>query len=262
MLAGIRVSTRLAAGALDRWAREWNGRVLFIRRPGRRGAVGATALVPGRRPAGARVRPDGAVQRRGRARRRRRRPARGCRRRRSARARVRARPARRVLRAPRAAAGRRDWPRNCPSARGSPATSAGAGSPRRWCCCRTGSCSGNVAAARRPGDRRRLRRGPAAGGAGCGAGRRCRRWSRPHSTTPGSRRGRTGSTHCGPSRRARTGRGTWHVRFTAPDVTVVLRERRVDADRGLTCAARTPGWMRVFDLLDGLAAPERAAATH
>jgi LacI family transcriptional regulator len=38
-----------------------------------------------------------------------------------------------------------------------------------------------------------------------------------------------------------------------------LRERRVDADRGLTCAAL--GWMRVFDLLD-VAAPDRAAATR
>jgi hypothetical protein len=46
------------------------------------------------------------------------------------------------------------------------------------------------------------------------------------------------------------GAGTWHVRFTEPDVTVVLRERRVDTDRPLTCAAKTAGWMRVFDLLD------------
>ena len=46
------------------------------------------------------------------------------------------------------------------------------------------------------------------------------------------------------------GAGTWHVRFADPDVTIVLRERRVDTDRGLTCAATAPGWMRVFDLLD------------
>ena len=58
------------------------------------------------------------------------------------------------------------------------------------------------------------------------------------------------------------GSGTWHIRFTDPAVTVVLRERRVDADRPLTCAAKTPGWMRVFDLLDvTLAAAPRVAAS-
>jgi hypothetical protein len=57
--------------------------------------------------------------------------------------------------------------------------------------------------------------------------------------------------------------GTWLVRFTDPDVRVLLRERRVAADRPLTCAATAPGWMRVFDLLDvALATPQRAAATH
>jgi hypothetical protein len=57
--------------------------------------------------------------------------------------------------------------------------------------------------------------------------------------------------------------GCWHVRFGDPEVTVVLRERRVDTDRGLTCAATAPGWMRVFDLLDvALAAPSRTAASH
>jgi hypothetical protein len=46
-------------------------------------------------------------------------------------------------------------------------------------------------------------------------------------------------------------------------VRVLLRERRVAADRPLTCAATAPGWMRVFDLLDvALATPQRAAATH
>lgn len=49
--------------------------------------------------------------------------------------------------------------------------------------------------------------------------------------------------------------GGWHVRFSGPEVTVVLRERRVDTDRRLTCAATAPGWMRVFDLLDVAAAP-------
>jgi hypothetical protein len=56
--------------------------------------------------------------------------------------------------------------------------------------------------------------------------------------------------------------GVWHVRFADPEVTVVLRERRVDTDRALTCAATSPGWMRVFDLLDvTLAAPPRNAPT-
>jgi hypothetical protein len=44
--------------------------------------------------------------------------------------------------------------------------------------------------------------------------------------------------------------GAWCVRFTDPEVTVVLRERRVDTDRRLTCAATAAGWLRVFDLLD------------
>ena len=55
--------------------------------------------------------------------------------------------------------------------------------------------------------------------------------------------------------------GSWHVRFADPEVTIVLRERRVDTDRRLTCAATAPGWMRVFDLLDvALAAPPQVAA--
>lgn len=53
------------------------------------------------------------------------------------------------------------------------------------------------------------------------------------------------------------GAGRWDVRFADPEVTVVLRERRVDTDRHLTCAATAPGWMRVFDLLDVTAAPPR-----
>ena len=59
------------------------------------------------------------------------------------------------------------------------------------------------------------------------------------------------------------GAGTWLVRFTDPEVRVVLRERRVAADRPLTCAATGPGWMRFFDLLDvALATPQRAAVTR
>lgn len=39
----------------------------------------------------------------------------------------------------------------------------------------------------------------------------------------------------------------WTVRFRDPDISVVLRERRVDTGRPLTCAATAPGWMRVFE---------------
>ena len=46
------------------------------------------------------------------------------------------------------------------------------------------------------------------------------------------------------------GPGSWRVAFGDPDATVVLRERRVDTGRPLTCAATAPGWMRVFDLVD------------
>jgi hypothetical protein len=59
------------------------------------------------------------------------------------------------------------------------------------------------------------------------------------------------------------GAGTWLVRFADPEVKVVLRERRVAADRPLTCAATAPGWMRVFDLIEvAVSVPPRAAATH
>ena len=46
------------------------------------------------------------------------------------------------------------------------------------------------------------------------------------------------------------GQGTWRVRFAEPDATVVVRERRLDTTRPLTCAATAAGWMRVFDLVD------------
>jgi hypothetical protein len=42
--------------------------------------------------------------------------------------------------------------------------------------------------------------------------------------------------------------GHWRVVLTDPDVTVELAERHVDPGRKLTCAATTPGRMRVFDL--------------
>jgi hypothetical protein len=41
----------------------------------------------------------------------------------------------------------------------------------------------------------------------------------------------------------------WRVAFTAPDVVVELAERTVDAGRPLTCAAVAPGRLRTFDLL-------------
>jgi hypothetical protein len=44
--------------------------------------------------------------------------------------------------------------------------------------------------------------------------------------------------------------GVWRVRFADPEVVVVVRERRVETGRPLTCAAAAPGWMRVFDLVD------------
>lgn len=46
------------------------------------------------------------------------------------------------------------------------------------------------------------------------------------------------------------GTGAWHVTLAAPDCTVRLRERRIDARRPLTCAATSPGWIRVFDLVE------------
>jgi hypothetical protein len=46
------------------------------------------------------------------------------------------------------------------------------------------------------------------------------------------------------------GPGSWRVSFIDPDVTVALTEQRVDTGRALTCAAATPGWMRVFELVD------------
>jgi len=46
------------------------------------------------------------------------------------------------------------------------------------------------------------------------------------------------------------GDGGWHVELADPDCTVVLRERVVDTGRPLTCAATAPGHMRTFDLLD------------
>lgn len=49
----------------------------------------------------------------------------------------------------------------------------------------------------------------------------------------------------------------WRVELADPDCTVLLRERRVDMGRPLTCAATVPGWMRVFDLVDITVADRR-----
>ncbi|GAA3224273.1 sucrase ferredoxin [Pseudonocardia petroleophila] len=43
--------------------------------------------------------------------------------------------------------------------------------------------------------------------------------------------------------------GRWRVVLGDPDVVVDLAERRVDAGRPLTCAATAPGWLREFDVL-------------
>lgn len=54
--------------------------------------------------------------------------------------------------------------------------------------------------------------------------------------------------------------GNWHVTLADPAATVVLRQRQVDTGRPLTCAATRPGWMRVFDLVDvALPAPAPSA---
>ncbi|MEA5361032.1 sucrase ferredoxin [Amycolatopsis sp., V23-08] len=42
----------------------------------------------------------------------------------------------------------------------------------------------------------------------------------------------------------------WRVTFADPACTVVLRERPVTLDRPLTCAARRPGRVQLFDLLE------------
>jgi hypothetical protein len=41
----------------------------------------------------------------------------------------------------------------------------------------------------------------------------------------------------------------WSVVLADPEVVVELAERRVAAGRPLTCAAAAPGWMRVFDVI-------------
>ncbi|MHA6781075.1 sucrase ferredoxin [Pseudonocardia saturnea] len=43
--------------------------------------------------------------------------------------------------------------------------------------------------------------------------------------------------------------GRWEVVLADPDVVVELAERRVAAGRPLTCAAVAPGWMREFDVI-------------
>lgn len=46
------------------------------------------------------------------------------------------------------------------------------------------------------------------------------------------------------------GEAGWQVELAEPDCTVLLRERWVDTGRPLTCAATSPGRMRVFDLVE------------
>jgi hypothetical protein len=56
------------------------------------------------------------------------------------------------------------------------------------------------------------------------------------------------------------GAGHWHVELADPSCTVVLRERLVETGRPLTCAANAPGRMRVFDLVDLSVAAEAVPA--
>lgn len=46
------------------------------------------------------------------------------------------------------------------------------------------------------------------------------------------------------------GEAGWRVELADPDCTVLLRERWIDTGRPLTCAATSPGRMRVFDLVE------------
>ena len=50
-----------------------------------------------------------------------------------------------------------------------------------------------------------------------------------------------------PTSVAATGPELWRVAFADPEVTVLLRERRVTVDRPLTCAATASGWLRLFE---------------
>ncbi len=56
------------------------------------------------------------------------------------------------------------------------------------------------------------------------------------------------------------GAGHWRVELADPSCTVLLRERLVETGRPLTCAAAAPGRMRVFDLVELEVATEPVAA--
>jgi hypothetical protein len=250
---------RAAAGALDRWAREWVGRVLFVRRPGRqvRPAQRRWYRIDGR-PGHESVRtglftteaelvdvvadPAAGVTDDG--------------------------PLILVC-----AHGRHD---QCCAIRGRPLAAAVAAElpDRTWESSHVGGCRfaaamvllphgvvlGDVAAGDGPKIAARYAAGllPEAGVRGRASLSPVVQAAQHHARIA---TGTYGVDALRPVDASPDGAGTWHVRFAAPDVTIVLRERRVDADRGLTCAATAPGWMRVFDLLD-VAAPDRAAATH
>ncbi|WP_410667757.1 sucrase ferredoxin [Amycolatopsis sp. cmx-4-68] len=62
--------------------------------------------------------------------------------------------------------------------------------------------------------------------------------------------GATGVDDLRPVACARAGENAWRVTLAGPDCTVLLRERLVTVDRPLTCAARPSGRVRVFDALE------------
>ena len=251
----------LAATVLDRWARDVNGRVLFIRRPGRRersaqrrwfrvdGRPGHGSVRAGQFSAEAEL-VDVVAD-----------PGAGV-----------AHDGRLVLVC---AHGRHDA---CCALRGRPLAAATAAELPEctWESSHLGGCRfaaalvllphgvvlGNVAAADGPGIATGYAQGllPEHGVRGRASLSPVVQAAQHHARVA---TGRSRWTRCGPSRRLGRVRGTWLVRFTDPEVRVVLRERRVAADRPLTCAATAPGWMRVFDLLDvALATPQRAAVTR
>ncbi|MEU7791562.1 sucrase ferredoxin [Amycolatopsis sp. NPDC049159] len=70
--------------------------------------------------------------------------------------------------------------------------------------------------------------------------------------------GATGVDDLNPVAYASEDDGVWRVTLTRPECTVLLRERLVTVDRPLTCAARPPGHIRVFDAVEVLTAGGRA----
>ncbi len=151
----------------------------------------------------------------------------------------------------------RRWPPPTRKRPGSARTWAAAGSPRPWCCCRTGYLFGGIPAA----DAVTLTKQ-------YDAGLLDPRWLRGRSCHPPAVQaaqhharaatGAFGVDALGVRSATRTGSSRWRVLLTDPDCAVELVERRVDAGRPLTCAATAPGWMRVFDLVGVESGSDRA----